>query len=226
MNVLNVYEAVLIELNKVEAPSLLLEDFIYFLNKAIQQYQNKMYNMVDSGQQKMDDLLVFYKDVKLEVIKKSNIIEIPVTDYVHSLGCDIEFTDSCGRKYTKGCTKYTSNINSAVKDNYYFKPSFKRPYYSIQSSGVNSVIVKIDHGDSEKYTLEFILFKYLRTPTIFTSDDLDLDNMGVNSTELEYSNYVCYEIINDITKLILENASDPRLQSNIPVNQSIAVPGK
>lgn len=38
MNVLNVYEAVLIELNKVEAPSLLLEDFIYFLNKAIQQY--------------------------------------------------------------------------------------------------------------------------------------------------------------------------------------------
>lgn len=29
------YEAVLIEMNKVEAPSMLLEDFNYFINKAI-----------------------------------------------------------------------------------------------------------------------------------------------------------------------------------------------
>jgi hypothetical protein len=30
-----IYEAMLTELNKVEAPSLLLEDYNYFLNKAI-----------------------------------------------------------------------------------------------------------------------------------------------------------------------------------------------
>jgi hypothetical protein len=29
------YEAVLVEMNKVEAPSMLLEDFNYFINKAI-----------------------------------------------------------------------------------------------------------------------------------------------------------------------------------------------
>jgi hypothetical protein len=34
-------EALLVELNKVNAPSLLLEDYNYFINKAINQYVNK-----------------------------------------------------------------------------------------------------------------------------------------------------------------------------------------
>jgi hypothetical protein len=35
MTARQVYEAMLVELNKTEAPSLLLEDFNYFFNKAI-----------------------------------------------------------------------------------------------------------------------------------------------------------------------------------------------
>lgn len=35
MTILQLYEAVLIELNKVKAPSLSLTDFIYFVNKAV-----------------------------------------------------------------------------------------------------------------------------------------------------------------------------------------------
>jgi hypothetical protein len=35
MTARQIYEAMLVELNKVEAPSLLLEDYNYFLNKAI-----------------------------------------------------------------------------------------------------------------------------------------------------------------------------------------------
>lgn len=222
MNVLDVYEAVLIELNKVEAPSLLLEDFIYFLNKAIQQYQNRMYNAVDSSQQKTDDLLAFYKEKG--ILTDRNIVEIDIKDYCHCLGCDITFIDKCGKEYTKAATKYTTNIDSAVKDNYYLKPSFKRPYFSIKDVGANSINVKLDHGDDRKYKLKSIVFKYLKTPTKYTLDDIDVD--ALTGTDLEFSNYVCYEIINDLVKLILENASDPRLQSNMPINQSIAVPGQ
>ena len=40
MTARDLYEIALIELNKLEAPSLLLEDFNYFVNKAIQQYSN------------------------------------------------------------------------------------------------------------------------------------------------------------------------------------------
>ena len=37
MTIRNVYDYILIECNKAKAPSLLLEDFVYFFNKAIQQ---------------------------------------------------------------------------------------------------------------------------------------------------------------------------------------------
>lgn len=53
-----IYEAVLIEMNKVDAPSLLLEDFNYLFNKAINQYINKRYNVYDINQQTTDDLRV------------------------------------------------------------------------------------------------------------------------------------------------------------------------
>lgn len=42
---------------------------------------------------------------------------------------------------------------------------------------------------------------------------------------LEFPDYVCYEIINIYVRLFLENSSDPRLQTNIPINQTITTPG-
>jgi len=35
---------------------------------------------------------------------------------------------------------------------------------------------------------------------------------------------MCYEIINGLAILLLENAGDQRLQTNIPINQTIAQP--
>lgn len=52
----NLYDAALIEINKLEAPSMLLEDYNYFINKAIQQYINKAYNRYEINQQATDDL--------------------------------------------------------------------------------------------------------------------------------------------------------------------------
>ena len=43
---------------------------------------------------------------------------------------------------------------------------------------------------------------------------------------LEFQDYVCQEIVNELVTLLLENASDPRLQSQIPINQSIANPAQ
>jgi hypothetical protein len=43
---------------------------------------------------------------------------------------------------------------------------------------------------------------------------------------LEFPDYICYEIINLFVKLVMENIGDPRLQTNIPINQTISVPGK
>jgi hypothetical protein len=48
MTARQIFEYVLIELNKVKAPSLLLEDFNYFFNKGVYQFVNKVYNLYDT----------------------------------------------------------------------------------------------------------------------------------------------------------------------------------
>lgn len=75
MTVRTLYDNLLIELNKVEAPSLLLEDFIYFANKSVQQYTNKRYNLYDITQQTTDDLRALKESTILEVKCDENFSE-------------------------------------------------------------------------------------------------------------------------------------------------------
>lgn len=58
MTARQVFEATLIELSKLQAPSLKLYEFNYLFNKAINQYINKVYNVYDINQQTTDDLRV------------------------------------------------------------------------------------------------------------------------------------------------------------------------
>ena len=66
MTVRDIYEYALVELNKLNAPSLLLEDYNYFINKAIQQYINLVYAKSEIDQQSTDDI---------RVLKTSTILE-------------------------------------------------------------------------------------------------------------------------------------------------------
>ena len=58
MTLRQVYERVLIELNKEHAPALLIDDFNHFIMRAIYQYVNKRYNLYNTTQQTSDDLRV------------------------------------------------------------------------------------------------------------------------------------------------------------------------
>ena len=68
MTVRDLYDAALIEINKLESPSMLLEDYNYFINKAIQQYINKAYNRYEINQQATDDLGVLKTYSTINVI--------------------------------------------------------------------------------------------------------------------------------------------------------------
>lgn len=63
-----VWEGMLTELSKVNAPSMLLQDFNYFFNKAINQYINKRYNIYDVNQQTTDDLRVLKATAFLDAV--------------------------------------------------------------------------------------------------------------------------------------------------------------
>lgn len=56
MTQLQLYTSALIEQNKIEAPTILIEEFNYLINKAIIQYINLTYARFDLNQQASDDL--------------------------------------------------------------------------------------------------------------------------------------------------------------------------
>ena len=43
---------------------------------------------------------------------------------------------------------------------------------------------------------------------------------------MEFPDYVCQEIINELVHLVMEHDADPRLQTNMPLTQSIAQPAQ
>ena len=71
MTARQIFEATLIELSKVQAPSLKLYEFNYLFNKAINQYINKVYNVYDINQQTTDDLRVLKSSAYLTPTKYS-----------------------------------------------------------------------------------------------------------------------------------------------------------
>ena len=72
--------------------------------------------------------------------------------------------------------------------------------------------------------LTVVVVDYLKSSEniILTQDQIDM--FEDTSQVMEFPDYVCQEIINELAKLLLENASDPRLQTNLAVNQTIAAP--
>lgn len=69
MTIKQVLQAVRIELNKHKAPELGLVEFNYFANKAISQYVNIIYNVIEQDQQTTDDIRVLKSTAKMKPVK-------------------------------------------------------------------------------------------------------------------------------------------------------------
>lgn len=172
MTHLDLYNAALIEQNKLEAPTLLIEDYNYLLNKAIVQYINLTYARFDLNQQASDDLRWLQKSAELEVTQRSKIIPpleeanyacVLPDDYLHILNCVAHFTpkseiedkcktikdDDTGVYYM--CRRLTANQIPAIMKNAYFKPTYKNPYFYInESTSGGKVSYEIESATSEE----------------------------------------------------------------------------
>lgn len=369
MTLRQIYEGTLVELNKVQAPSMLLEDFNYFANKAINQYINKKYNVYDVNQQSTDDLRVLKSTTVLPVSKtikygantSGNVISsnslygatyeafLP-DDYLHLLNC------ICNYKVKKqfkcydpntyvqfGAVRLTADLWGQIINNFYMKPSYKKPYYYLHNVNVDNVVptnpynpstgdgtdmnanrydvnpseyslvdqtvvttpdsnetyytksgatytvcnpqptawvantdyyvkdndpyvtnqegnsnlprtFKLDNHapaslverpaghrlpntskvrievrtgkDDSIFDLESIYIDYIKAPQHLRLTQEQIDLTEDTSQMMEFPDYVCQEIINELTHLIMENSSDPRLQSHMPISMSIANPAQ
>ena len=373
MTARQVYEGVLIELNKVQAPSLLLEDFNYLFNKAIYQYINKKYNIYDVNQQTTDDVRVLKSTAILKPIgtlgedgvnnaygrKTPNVtslnslygatyeFELP-TDYLHLLNCICNFRVKkqfkcydAGTYVQFGAKRLTADAWSQIINNFYMRPQYKRPYYYIhnvnkdpniptdpyskdpystwdkgeydysiceendvkapvgeQGTGtdVNHVteyndacdnknifagggptdnenaydlreiikdqsnrpnagtiritpgkaetnpvekVGKVRYGNASKVRLEIrygkdnslfeltnIWVDYIKAPQHIRLTQEQLDLTEDTSQKMEFPDYVCQEIINELVHIVMENSSDPRMQTHPAFSQSIAAPAQ
>ena len=334
MTAKQLYEYILIELNKENAPNILLEDFNYLANKSVYQYINKRYNIYDINQQTTDDLRVLkatalltpqrvdtYNDLSL-ASNATYYVDLP-SDYLHLLNCiciyQVKKTYKCynaGDTWRAAATRLTADAYSQVLDNFWLKPTYKRPYYYIhnvntqndgliptnpydsntepgkhgtdsksfnQSHTVNSTTISyetdahtntivngsglptsidiregshisnvergqsIRYGNVTKVRMEIrygtddsvftlgegnngstgkIYIDYIKAPQYIRLTQEELDYTDDHSQMLEFPDYVCQEILNELVHIIMEHISDPRLQTHPVVSQSIANPAQ
>lgn len=250
MTVREFYDAVLVEQNKVEAPALLLEDFIYIANKAVQQYINQVYNRFDTTQQSSDDLRVLQKTAIIDILKEETELKFPgefnirrcilPEDYFHILNCVVYFDkvgkskkdSKCPSKNDEKPTIYsmarrlTADQFPTIIRNAYFKPSYKCPYFYINNindidNDPHEIKMEIRCGDDSIYSPTKVYIDYLRKPKRISLTWDDINGIDDKTDKMEFPDYVCYEIVNECVKLILENTSDPRMQTNYAVNKTV-----
>ena len=308
MTARQLYEGVLIELNKENAPNILLEDFNYFANKAVNNYVNKRYNIYDINQQTTDDLRVLKATAiltpekindysGLSLVSGANYEVILPSDYLHILNCiciyNVKKTYKCYNKddsWRAPARRLTADMYSQVLDNFWNKPTYKKPYYyihnvndsitvptnsktdkiptteyqgnnlgtdgngkqiktadsfgksiniggsdtsnvergaAIRYGNTSGVRLEIRYGtDDSVFQLSQVYIDYIKAPQTIRLTQLELDKTEDISQMLEYPDYVCQEIINELVHLIMENISDQRLQTHPVVSQSIANPAQ
>lgn len=248
MTNLDLYKYILIDLNKVEAPTLLKESYEFFINKAVQQYANKIYNQAEMNLQRLDDISFLKRTVELVSLNKDldrdkllqNEYWLPY-NYFHLYSCEITYNNIslCNKNSSFGVKKLNSDQKVAIINNSYLKPKFDRVYYELKRASEPLLIYDEDGGillhtidnyitilNNSNFEIGSIIIDYLSTPEKITIPDSvnDFYNVDTNDTyELTFSDYIAYEIINETIKLILENSNNTnRLQSSMAVNQSIA----
>lgn len=230
MKLREIYEYILIESHKLNAPNLKLFEFNYYINKAINQVVNKIYNIYDTTQQTSDDLRVLVKN-NVELIQG----KLP-NDYLHLLNCicTFEATDKYKNCIKKGdviqvvATKATSDSWGQILQDAYNKPSYKKPYYKIVNGyaekepvEVSKLIIEYGKGPFE---LKSVSIDYLKIPNKMELTQNQVDMINDTSSDMEFPDYINQEIINELVHLVMERASDPRLSTNLQITQSIARP--
>ncbi|MCK5788266.1 MAG: hypothetical protein KAH32_04680 [Chlamydiia bacterium] len=232
MTVREFYRNILIELNKEEASALYVEDFLYYVNKATNWYTNTRYSKYDTSQQLGDDLkdlregpeeltiVEGFEDnkvCKLSELKKSYRHLLNCIVYIQLHGKSIiecEQKPNTIQKYP--AKRLTSDRKAALLNNAFLEPKFYRPYYDIIGDDLEIVT-----GSGTTYEINKVTIEYLKNPAKIEMKAEDLLSLEDNTEELEFSDYVITEILNQTLVFVLEQAGDPRVSVHPAVNQSI-----
>lgn len=95
----------------------------------------------------------------------------------------------------------------------------------VRYGNVSQVRLEIRYGtDASVFELVNVFIDYIKSPQHIRLTQEELDYTEDYSQMLEFPDYVCQEIINELVHIIMEVTSDQRLQTHPVVTQSIANP--
>jgi hypothetical protein len=190
---------ILTELVKEEAPTLYLEDYLYYFNKAISEYMKTRYEVFETNQQLADDMRSWKKSFQassLETPISSIYKSIPGTavkidEYRHLLSCIIDVAISrpitkCdqrpGTTTSYKVTRMSSEIKAGLLGNKYLEAKFYRPYFEIID---NKIKINIGDIDPKRVKISTITIEYLSQPILV---DLQEDEIEAMLTRARYWN--------------------------------------
>lgn len=98
---------------------------------------------------------------------------------------------------------------------------------NIRHSNASQVRCEIRYGkDDSIFKLVEVVVDYIKSPQYIRLTQEQIDLTEDTSQIMEFPDYVCQEIINELVTLVMENTADPRLQTHVAVSQSIAQPAQ
>ena len=107
------------------------------------------------------------------------------------------------------------------------KMSLRQRGAGIRYGNRSEVRVEIRYGtDDSIFELAKVYVDYIKAPQHIRLTQKQVDLTEDSSQMLEYPDYVCQEILNELVHIIMENISDQRLQTHPVVSQSIANPAQ
>lgn len=167
-NSVDLYEAVLKELNQDNAPSFEIDDFLHYFNKAIEEYTNLRYKMFELNQQTLDDLSTFKREVSLDLTLKAPLITgvnhteaagfiSALSEYKHTTAVVVQMVyvanKGCnvpGDFYFEDAKRLDSDKQQMTLTSYYHQPNAKRLYYKIvnlfgeEATSENEFVIMFD----------------------------------------------------------------------------------
>lgn len=95
----------------------------------------------------------------------------------------------------------------------------------VRYGNTSPVRMEIRYGnDTKTFELVKVQIDYIKTPQYIRLTPEQLDTVEDTSQMLEFPDYVCQEIINELVHIVMENSGDQRLQTHPVVSQSIVSP--
>lgn len=244
MTVKELYEAVLTEVKKEQAPHLQLYEFNHYVNEAASEFIDDVYIAFEANQKSLDYLKAIKRTLNIPndgtgipdpVDNTLNIVlqpgEYPDSDkfdlprnYRHLTNLVLvyrvtdEILQTCYEIddiFQYGAKRLDSDRYAAIIADPWQRPKFYNPYYSILDQECY-----VFSGIHQGLEIESVRMDYLKTPKRINITLQQAFQDTVDTTEeLEFDDIASRKILDKTVMKILERNSDPRTSSHAQINQ-------